>query len=87
MKITENLKNVMKGFEGIKTISVNDLAKKLGKTPNSIRATLSVPNYKPYFVKDRDETIKDKTVYIYSLSELGQELVNNNFKLQEEENN
>lgn len=85
MKITENLKNVMKGFEGQDKTSVKQLALKLGKTENSIRSTLSVPNYKQYFIKDRDDNIKDKTVYVYSLSTKGLELIENNF--QEKENN
>lgn len=85
MKITENLKNVMKGFEGQTKISVKDLAKKLNKTENSVRSTLSVNNYKQYF--DKTTTFEnDVKVITYNLSEKGIELLNNNFETEEESN-
>lgn len=84
MKITENLKNVMKGFEGQDKTSVKQLALKLGKTENSIRSTLSVTNYKQYFEKETKYE-NDTKIITYKLSEKGLELIANNF--QEKENN
>lgn len=84
MKITENLKNVMKGFEGQDKISVKQLATKLGKTENSIRSTLSVTNYKQYFEKET-KFENDTKIITYNLSKKGLELIENNF--QEKENN
>lgn len=84
MKITENLKNVMKGFEGQDKTSVKELALKLGKTENSIRSTLSVTNYKQYFEKETKYE-NDTKIITYKLSAKGLELIENNF--QEKENN
>lgn len=84
MKITENLKNVMKGFEGQDKTSVKELAFKLGKTENSIRSTLSVSNYKQYFEKETKYE-NDTKIITYNLSAKGLELIANNF--QEKENN
>jgi hypothetical protein len=84
MKITENLKNVMKGFEGQDKTSVKQLALKLGKTENSIRSTLSVSNYKQYFEKETKYE-NDTKIITYNLSAKGLELIANNF--QEKENN
>lgn len=84
MKITENLKNVMKGFEGQDKTSVKELAIKLGKTENSIRSTLSVTNYKQYFEKETKYE-NDTKIITYNLSAKGLELIANNF--QEKENN
>ncbi len=84
MKITENLKNVMKGFEGQDKTSVKQLALKLGKTENSIRSTLSVSNYKQYFEKETKYE-NDTKIITYNLSAKGLELIENNF--QEKENN
>lgn len=86
-KITENLKNTMKGFEIGKKTTINDLATKLGKTPNSVRSTVSVLDYQKYFIKETTFDSKlDKKVVFYQLSELGIDLINNDFKTQEENN-
>ena len=87
MKITDNLKNLMKGFKGRTRLTVETLAKELQRTENSIRANLNVTNYKPFFEKVVEyDNEKKKNVQYYSLSLKGQELLDNNFKLQEEEN-
>lgn len=85
MKITDNLQNVMKAFEKGKETSVKELALKLGKTDNSIRSTLSVNAYKPYFVKETKYE-NDTKVITYKLSDLGIELLENNFKTTKENN-
>lgn len=87
MKITDNLKNLMKGFNGRERLTVDTLSKELGKTPNSVRASLSVPSYKQYFEKvvEYDNDLK-RNVQFYSLSQKGQDLINNDFKVEEENN-
>ena len=88
MKITDNLKNLMKGFKGREKLTVDTLSKELQKTPNSIRASLSVPNYKKYFVKvvEFDNKLQ-KNVQFYSLSQEGQNLIDNDFKIESQEEN
>lgn len=85
MKITENLKNVMKAFEKGKETSVHDLAIKLNRTDNSIRSTLSVNAYKPYFTKETKYE-NDTKVITYKLSDLGIELLENDFNTTKENN-
>lgn len=77
MKLTENLLNVVKtlGKETQET-SVETLAKKLNKTTNSVRSTLSVPNYKQYFKINDNNVVNGKVVKLYSLSQEGLNLLN-----------
>ncbi len=69
MNYTENLKGVVKAL-GKEKVELKDLEKATGKKVNSLRATVSVPNYKDLF-KVEKSVVDDKVKSLYSLTEKG----------------
>lgn len=79
MKLTENLKNLVKGLD-TNTYKVSEIAKKLGKTNNSIVATRSCKDYLKYFdytsktteIVNNEKVVKEATI---KLSQEGLDLL------------
>lgn len=86
MKITENLTSVVKALKNERVASIQELATELKRTTNSVRSTVSVPNYKKYFVIDNTNVVNDKIVKLYSLSSEGKELLQTLETTQKENN-
>lgn len=77
MKVTENLKTIAKAI-GNREISINQLANELGKTPNAVRSTVSVREYKEFFIINNTNVVDGKIVKLYKLSQKGLDLITNN---------
>ncbi len=81
-KVTSNLLTIVKAI-GQREISVNELSVELKKTTNSIRATVSVKDYKDFFIINNTNIVEGKIVKLYKLSPTGLDLLTNDKKEEE----
>lgn len=77
MRVTDNLKSTAKAI-GNREISINQLANELGKTTNAVRSTVSVKDYKKFFIINNTNVVDGKIVKLYKLSQEGLDLLTNN---------
>jgi uncharacterized protein Veg len=76
-KVTENLKTIVKAIDN-REVSINQLANELGKTTNAVRSTVSVKDYKEFFIINDKNVVDGKIVKLYKLSQKGLDLLTNN---------
>jgi hypothetical protein len=76
-KVTENLKTIVKAIDN-REVSINQLANELQKTINAVRSTVSVKDYKEFFIINNKNVVDGKIVKLYKLSQKGLDLLTNN---------